>query len=57
MPEIDPPPQRPDPPDAADCCGEGCVRCVFDVYDAALVRYEDALATWRARHPHDDSTG
>jgi hypothetical protein len=47
----DPQPLRPVEPDAADCCGEGCARCVFDVYEEALERYEVALAAWRARHP------
>jgi Oxidoreductase-like protein, N-terminal len=44
-------PQRPAAPDAADCCGEGCVRCVWDVHDEALARYDAELAAWRARHP------
>ncbi|WP_343206126.1 oxidoreductase-like domain-containing protein [Rhodanobacter sp. MP7CTX1] len=47
----DPPPTRPVEPDADDCCGEGCARCVFDAYGEALERYEAALAAWRARHP------
>ena len=47
----DPQPRRPVEPDAADCCGEGCARCVFDVYEEALERYEVALAAWRTRHP------
>ncbi|MGH8073053.1 MAG: oxidoreductase-like domain-containing protein [Lysobacter sp.] len=47
----DPPPVRPVEPDAADCCGEGCPRCIFDVYDEAMERYEAALAAWRKRHP------
>ena len=49
MPDAGPPPQRPVEPVAEDCCGEGCVNCVFDVYAAALARYEVALAAWRAR--------
>jgi hypothetical protein len=47
----DPPPVRPPEPDAADCCGEGCVRCVYDRYDEAMERYQLALAAWQARHP------
>lgn len=47
----DPPPLRPPEPDAAECCGEGCPRCVFDVHAEALERYRAALAAWQARHP------
>ncbi|WP_077517034.1 oxidoreductase-like domain-containing protein [Rhodanobacter sp. C03] len=46
----DPPPVPPAEPDAADCCGEGCVHCVYDVYADALERYQAALAAWRVRH-------
>jgi hypothetical protein len=46
----DPAPVRPPEPDAADCCGEGCVHCVYDRYDEALERYQLALAAWQARH-------
>lgn len=45
----DPAPQRPAEPDAADCCGEGCARCVYDVYDEAIERHEAALVAWRVR--------
>jgi hypothetical protein len=54
MDAVDPMPQPPPEPDAADCCGEGCVRCVYDVHDEKLERYEQALAAWRARHPEVD---
>jgi hypothetical protein len=50
-PSDDPPPQRPVEPDAADCCGEGCVPCIYDLYEEALERYKLALAAWQARHP------
>ena len=49
--QADPAPVRPAEPDAADCCGEGCVRCVYDRYDAAVERYQLALGEWQARHP------
>ncbi|MEO6065886.1 MAG: oxidoreductase-like domain-containing protein, partial [Lysobacterales bacterium] len=29
----EPAPQPPTEPAAAECCGDGCARCVFDVYD------------------------
>ena len=47
----DPRPLPPDKPDPGDCCGGGCVHCVFDLYEAALERYEAELAAWHARHP------
>lgn len=47
----DPRPQPPVEPDPADCCGGGCVRCIYDVHEDALARYERALARWRERHP------
>lgn len=49
--EADPRPQRPPEPDPADCCGGGCVRCIYDVHEDALERYEQALAAWLERHP------
>lgn len=33
-------PPKPEPPDPQDCCGSGCVRCIFDLY-------EEQLKTWR----------
>lgn len=39
-------PRPPQEPDAAECCGEGCVRCVFDVYEAKMVRYRADLERW-----------
>ncbi|MBN8727906.1 MAG: hypothetical protein J0H15_09435 [Xanthomonadales bacterium] len=47
----DPMPLPPEKPDPGDCCGGGCVRCVFDVYEDALERYESELTAWRTRHP------
>ena len=50
----DPPPSRPLEPDPGDCCGEGCVNCVFDVYQDRLARYQTQHAAWRERHAHDN---
>lgn len=47
----DPKPQPPVEPDALDCCGEGCVPCIYDIHERAMERYREALAAWLARHP------
>ncbi|MEO5624402.1 MAG: oxidoreductase-like domain-containing protein [Dokdonella sp.] len=47
---VDPRPSRPPEPAAADCCGEGCQNCVFDIHEVALAKYEIQLAAWHARH-------
>ena len=46
----DPPPMAPVRPQNDECCGGGCVPCIFDLYEEARARYEAALAQWRARH-------
>jgi hypothetical protein len=45
----DPRPLPPQEPDASDCCGEGCIRCIHDMHDEAMQRYRSALAAWQAR--------
>ena len=37
-------PPRPEPPRPEDCCGSGCVRCIYIVYDDALVAWEREVA-------------
>lgn len=37
-------PPRPAPPDPGECCGGGCARCVFDLYEEELERWERAVA-------------
>jgi hypothetical protein len=42
-------PPRPEPPSPSDCCMSGCLRCVFDLYDLELERWEEQVASIRAR--------
>ena len=51
VPAADPQPQPPLEPQLEDCCGSGCVVCVFDAYEMARERYAAQLAAWQARHP------
>jgi len=50
-------PLPPEEPDPLDCCGEGCVRCIYDVYDDAISEYREALAMWQSKYlvPGDGS--
>ncbi|HEX9174361.1 MAG TPA: oxidoreductase-like domain-containing protein [Telluria sp.] len=43
--------QPPVAPDLEDCCRSGCQVCVFDLYEAALERYEAWLAASRLPKP------
>ncbi|RKE38126.1 oxidoreductase family protein [Paraburkholderia sp. BL23I1N1] len=45
----DPQPVPPVQPELEDCCHSGCNPCVFDLYDEAFERYQQALAEWQAR--------
>ncbi|MCK9539701.1 oxidoreductase-like domain-containing protein [Dokdonella sp.] len=47
----DPRPEPPEKPDPGDCCGGGCVCCIYDSYENACEKYQAALAAWQARHP------
>lgn len=53
----DPRPLPPKEPELEDCCGTGCVHCVFDMYQIALENYERQLAAWQARHPDQAGGG
>ena len=47
--ENDPRPEPPVRPGIEDCCKSSCDPCVFDLYDAALERYEAELEAWEIR--------
>jgi Oxidoreductase-like protein, N-terminal len=36
-------PKPPTPPDPQSCCQRGCTPCIFDYYDAALIRWEERI--------------
>ncbi|XP_030476040.2 uncharacterized protein LOC115693199 [Syzygium oleosum] len=40
---VPPPPPPPEVPSPGDCCGSGCVRCVWDVYCEELEAYNNGL--------------
>ncbi|CAL0313127.1 unnamed protein product [Lupinus luteus] len=40
IPKKQVPPPPPEKPDPFDCCGSGCVRCVWDVYYDELDQYD-----------------
>ena len=41
------PPTKPLPPDNDECCGQGCFRCVFDIYYEKLEKYEKELEEYK----------
>ncbi|KAI4989209.1 hypothetical protein ZWY2020_036526 [Hordeum vulgare] len=43
-----PAPEPPEKPLPGDCCGSGCVRCVWDIYYDELQDYKEALAAHAA---------
>ena len=43
-------PPRPVPPRPDECCGGGCPRCVYDLYDEAVAEWEKIVAS-QAPHP------
>lgn len=50
-------PPKPVPPDPGECCGGGCARCVFDVYEEQLERWERECAEILGRQPGGPASG
>ena len=48
---IVPLPPKPEPPDPRDCCGSGCVRCIFDLYEDEFERWRETVARLSAERP------
>ncbi len=40
-------PPRPNPPEPDECCGGGCIPCVYDLYEEALERWEQKVEAIR----------
>ena len=53
MTETDPRPTPPEEPSHEQCCGRGCVPCIYDLYEEALTRYEVALRAWQERRDQE----
>ncbi|XAR57946.1 hypothetical protein NMG60_11026264 [Bertholletia excelsa] len=51
--KLPPPPEKPEP---GDCCGSGCVRCVWDVYYEELEAYDKLLAESKTRCKDDSES-
>lgn len=51
----DPRPEPPEAPLPSDCCGSGCIPCVYDDYYERMDEYRDTLKAWKARHPEADA--
>lgn len=43
-------PTAPVEPQLEDCCGSGCVVCVFDAHELARARHAARLRDWQIRH-------
>lgn len=35
--------RKPQKPLPMDCCGSGCARCIYDIYEEHLARYNEWL--------------
>ncbi|HVL75957.1 MAG TPA: oxidoreductase-like domain-containing protein [Noviherbaspirillum sp.] len=45
----DPRPTPPERPLPGDCCGSGCARCVYVIYEEEMDAYREALQEWERR--------
>ena len=57
LPDPDPMPVAPEPPDLDECCGNGCDPCICDLHALARDAYRQALRAWRARQPEPPAGG
>ena len=42
-------PQKPEEPVESDCCGTGCIPCVFDIYESELRLWSSQCAEIQRR--------
>ena len=48
-----PKPIEPREPDPDECCGSGCMPCVFDVYSEKMDKYKEELEKWQKENGID----
>jgi Oxidoreductase-like protein, N-terminal len=48
---LTPKPRAPIKPAPEDCCQSDCCPCVFELYEAELADYENALELWHKLNP------
>lgn len=46
----DPKPEEPIEPDLNECCGNGCMPCVYDRYADERRAWHEAVKEWEKRH-------
>ncbi|MGB8855410.1 MAG: oxidoreductase-like domain-containing protein [Burkholderiales bacterium] len=46
MATLTPKPRPPQKPALEDCCQSNCCPCIFELYEAELADYENALELW-----------
>ncbi|KAM6556295.1 hypothetical protein CsatB_003314 [Cannabis sativa] len=49
-PPSPPPPEKPLP---GDCCGSGCVRCIWDIYYDEIIFIQDLRSTHKSEYNQD----
>jgi hypothetical protein len=56
-PDTDPRPEPPPRPDNSECCGGGCIPCIFDFYEESMDMYRAELRAWEARQENSKPAG
>lgn len=52
-----PRPPEPEEPDINDCCGNGCIPCVFDTYIEEKRAWEQSMKEWEKSQQQPQADG